>query len=843
MLLKVSLEKIQEDIQNDYDQILEFYPTLSGKNAQSISPEMDIIIEKTNKVIDKHPKSKWVDDCYLLMARAYLLKSDFTNAIESIHFITSEYHANKQLLKKKRKKKKRSKRKKSTYKKGQVEEKPMVEVLLEKYKITHQPVYYEAIILLIQIYIEQTNFYKAEAVFEFVRNDTNFPEFIKDDIKLIQAYLYIKKTEYDKATKPLQEAILLTKRKKTNSKYTYILAQLYKESGNNKRAIKEFNNVLKLNPEYELAFNAKLSIAKTFEKRAGISIREVRKQLESLAKDEKNIDYLDEIYYTIGMISLEQGREKEALINFNKSITANTINAKQKGKSYLKIGEMYFEESNYKIAHMYYDSAVTYLPKDMKSYPIIEERSLILKKLYAQTNTIYVEDSLQELALLPELELDEFIDNLIDEKINQLEEEKAQQEFLEASNANTNKNSGLVFGSTNKKKVNFYFYNEDIRTKGMQNFISTWGNRKLEDNWRRSDKSSGVDIQVDEEDEEYLIAEDAILDREQYYKNIPLTPEQLEKSNEKMIIAYVKAAVIYKDDLKNSNEAIDLLIELIERYPDSDQLLEAYYYLVLLYNDNNQQGKAKIYKDLILQKHPTSEIATFLRGTKKESKKEIDDSDYLNIYNLYLSRSYSEVIESSNLYLNSEKQAFRAKIMLLKGLSYGQTKDYKTMIPILEEILSLYPKSDEGLRSEGILNALSNKKKVQQSDNDPEGIYVYRPKETHYYCVAIDNELSKTNNLSVEVSNFNQKVHRLEDFKISTLSLGDGYSIVTVKSFSGEDKALSYFETIKNEKTLFKTIPPSKLNSFLISENNFKKLMSLGELKEYMEFFNKYYKN
>ena len=181
--------------------------------------------------------------------------------------------------------------------------------------------------------------------------------------------------------------------------------------------------------------------------------------------------------------------------------------------------------------------------------------------------------------------------------------------------------------------------------------------------------------------------------------------------------------------------------------------------------------------------------------------------------------------------------------MLLKGLSYGQTKDYKTMIPILEEILSLYPKSDEGLRSEGILNALSNKKKVQQSDNDPEGIYVYRPKETHYYCVAIDNELSKTNNLSVEVSNFNQKVHRLEDFKISTLSLGDGYSIVTVKSFSGEDKALSYFETIKNEKTLFKTIPPSKLNSFLISENNFKKLMSLGELKEYMEFFNKYYKN
>lgn len=846
MLMKENLATIQEEVETDYDKLLEFYPSVNEQKAQGITPDMDIIIEKTNKVIDKHLKSKWVDDCYLLMAKAYFLKGDHEKAIESIHFITSEYHHNKELeakRKKKKKKKKRYKRPKPGQKRGQEPEKPFVEALLEKHKITHQPVYYEAIILLIQIYLKQENFYKAEAVYEFVRNDQDVPEYVKDDMKLIQAHLYIQKEEYQKAIRPLQETIAITNQKKTKSKYTYVLAQLHQLTGNNKQAISEYKNVLKLNPDYELAFNAKLSIAKTFEKRAGISYKQVMQELESLAKDEKNSDYLDEIYYMMGMISLQQGREEYAMKHFKNSISASTVNAKQKGKSYLAIGKLHYENSNYDAAHVYYDSAMTYLPTDIEGIQEEKEIADNLSAYHTQSNIIYTEDSLQRLALLPEAELDEFIDNLIDMKIEELEEAQAQKELEEANLANQKTNTGLRTVNTSRK-VKFYFYEESIRTKGMQTFINKWGNRKLEDDWRRKDKtSSNGDGGDQEEVDEYAIAEESILDREQYYQNIPLTPEKLKASNTKMEAAHLKLAVIYKDDIENQNEAIDILLSYIDRFPKGDYLLEAYYYLYLLYGETNKPDKAKIYKDLILRKYPNSEIAKVIKGTRKDSSNiNNDESSYASVFDLYHSKQYQEAITAAEqLKQTDSENSYIVKVLLIEAMAYGQLSRFDDMIPKLESIIENYPSSREAKRADGILNAISNKQKIQKSQDDPTSIYVFRPNEKHYYCVSLDNELARSNNVSVLLSNFNLKMHRLEEYKISTLNLGDEYTLVSVKSFKDMEAANTYLKTIKNEKSLFENIPPTQLRSFVISDNNFKKLMKLVKLEEYMEFFENYY--
>ncbi len=39
------------------------------------------------------------------------------------------------------------------------------------------------------------------------------------------------------------------------------------------------------------------------------------------------------------------------------------------------------------------------------------------------------------------------------------------------------------------KPSNFYFYNEAFLKKGKKDFNKTWGTRKLEDNWRRSNRA------------------------------------------------------------------------------------------------------------------------------------------------------------------------------------------------------------------------------------------------------------------------------------------------------------------------------------------------------------------
>jgi len=38
-------------------------------------------------------------------------------------------------------------------------------------------------------------------------------------------------------------------------------------------------------------------------------------------------------------------------------------------------------------------------------------------------------------------------------------------------------------------KGDWYFYNQTTLSFGVNDFIKKWGNRKLEDNWRRSQKA------------------------------------------------------------------------------------------------------------------------------------------------------------------------------------------------------------------------------------------------------------------------------------------------------------------------------------------------------------------
>ncbi len=48
-------------------------------------------------------------------------------------------------------------------------------------------------------------------------------------------------------------------------RYTYILAQLYEETGQNNLALEKYKRVTRYNPTYEMAFNARVSMAEVFE--------------------------------------------------------------------------------------------------------------------------------------------------------------------------------------------------------------------------------------------------------------------------------------------------------------------------------------------------------------------------------------------------------------------------------------------------------------------------------------------------------------------------------------------------------------------------------------------------
>ena len=121
-----------------------------------------------------------------------------------------------------------------------------------------------------------------------------------------------------------------------------------------------------------------------------------------MTRDIKNTEYLDVIYYTLGEIFEKEKNEIEAIINYKLSIKSSTQNPKQKALSYLKLGEINFENANYTAAGGYYDSTMITLPKDYKDYTIIAKRKETLETLIGYIKTIQKEDSLQRIAKMNE---------------------------------------------------------------------------------------------------------------------------------------------------------------------------------------------------------------------------------------------------------------------------------------------------------------------------------------------------------------------------------------------------------------------------------------------------------
>ena len=110
----------------------------------------------------------------------------------------------------------------------------------------------------------------------------------------------------------LTKAITHTKNKDKRSRLTYILAQLYLKQSDYKNASHYFSQVIKMKPPYELYFNAQISRALAYDVNSK-NKDEVKKMLEKMLKDDKNIEYRDQIYYALADIAFKEWKDDLAV--------------------------------------------------------------------------------------------------------------------------------------------------------------------------------------------------------------------------------------------------------------------------------------------------------------------------------------------------------------------------------------------------------------------------------------------------------------------------------------------------------------------------------------------------
>ena len=517
--IRSGIRKLHSGNEDDFTTIIRVFPTGDLKKTKKIHPYMDRAIKKGSIVIQRHSIKikgkeycKWIDDNYLLVGKGYFYKGDFDEAIKTFVFIKNEYSKNE--------------------------------------------IRFEAALWLLRSYVEKKDFISAKLELEELLKNKRFPDKLNKNLSLIASDYYLQKGNLQEAISELKNATELIKRKRKKVRLNYILAQLYQQSNNYVLAQKHYQLVLKSNPEYEMAFNAKMNLARSLEQ-GNSNTRKMREKLLKMTKDDKNKEYLDQIYFTIAEMDINSKDTSSAIQHYNLSTVNSVENNPQKALSFLSLAKINFNKGLYEPAKTNYDSTIFYMDEDFRLYNKAKERHNILLALIENIKTVELEDSLQTLGKLPRAE-----QNIIVSKIIQREMEKeriaAEEERLRkqmAYESGINRGRDDRFGSKTSGGK-WYFYNPATLSFGMSEFRKKWGKRKLEDDWRRRDKKTAISFEADSIINDSIAAETKNKKDPNYYLNqLPKSDEDYKKSDSRIKEALYQLGVIYRESLNEINKS------------------------------------------------------------------------------------------------------------------------------------------------------------------------------------------------------------------------------------------------------------------------------------------------
>ncbi len=819
---QTKLASLHED---KYDRVLSVFKYGDRAKAKTIFPLLDDAMKRTSLVISRHTilnkngneiptAEKWIDDNWLVYGKCQFFKHDYFDAIETFKYIEGTYKT--------------------------------------------EPSRFAASLWLAKTYLELTQLRDAEDRLDYLRNQKDMPRNLKGEFEAVSADFYLQTKNEDKGIEHLTKASIHVSKRVDRIRYMFILGQLYQKHGDYKKAFDLYTHVIKKNPPYEMDFNARINGARCSDAE-GKGGETVKKELLHMMKDIKNKDYLDQIYFALAGLSEKENKEDEAIDYLSKSVKVSTTNANQKAISYWELAKIYFAKPQYKKAQAYYDSTITYLTNDHPSYSEILNTRNSLTKLVKYLNTIQLEDSLQHLASLSK----EDREKIISDKIKKEEEEaaaKKKEEEEEQVNQIFNQNTESQNQFNQQSGSNWYFYNVQAISFGLNEFTKKWGNRKLEDNWRRSSKEIVAENEEGptEKDSSLVTNEKEIKEtpeqrQQRLLKDVPATAEALAKSTGKIIDAYYNAGMIYKDQLNNLPEAAKMFEDLVQKYPKNKYELPCYYQLYRIYLALNNNPKSEYYKNIILNEHGDTEYAQIIRNpnyaAELAGRKSNLEIYYEETYRKYLNGEYASVMQrKTEADIMFPQNALVPKFDYLKTLSIGKTQPVKTFEASLGDIIRTYSSDPVKDQAQDILDYLhggadAGKNETPVADTTKR-LYTYYPDTAQFVVVSFQSIGGpiKSDTLLRRLSNYNAKYYGMKAYDISSLMFDHRLKIVMVKEFKNKEEALEYYNGLLDNDEVYGNLNPDSYKQFIVSTNNFAPFIIEKKLDDYIDFFNRFYK-
>lgn len=669
------------------------------------------------------------------------------------------------------------------------------------------------------------------------------------ELNKLKADIAIQRKKYEDAEKFMTIVVDELRNKEEAARMLFILAQLSIKQGKSDAAFENYTATLKKKAPFVMHFTARLERAVAS---SGADRDKVLAELNKMANETKNIEFRDQIYYALGNVAETDNDKMKAIGLYNKSIYYSINNNKQKAKTYLRMAEMRMSDKDYIRAQKYYDSCVRIAPENFKDRDLIERKAKKLKDLVDAVETANLQDSLIRIAQMSPSEQEDFLSE-VKKQLEKEEKERSEREAKRAAELaamqQSAQNNNTNAGSGNR----WYFYNQRNKADGYEAFKKLWGQRELEDDWRRSSKmpstvnmpdiqdADSTDIAADQPTED---AKDKF-SVESLRKGIPTNPEQIEIAMQILVEALYKAGRIYNEELNERELGIEQFKKVLTYNIDDKHIVLSAFELYRLYEGVNPNQRA-YYAEYILTRFPESDYAKYIKDpdyfVKKRERERLDLDDYERQIERFRTGFYSSVRSRTRSILqNDPNNAYRSGYMLLNALSEAaMMEDKKEAIPLFENIIASYPGSKEATRAETMISIINNgySKAIEANfGSGGKSEFEYRSGKMFFILVAKPGE--KVNDLKKDISNFNSEFFSGDRLSTKETILGTNQDVVRVSVFKNESDAKKYRDAFAKAKRTIKHLQGHVY--FIITEENFVKLLAGGNLDGYLSFYKDYY--
>ena len=838
-IIKVTYNDFLKTRKENYNLILPIFPLPSMEQSKNWYAPMDTAYRKCELVIFSHrmPHAKkgknrnrewckYIDDNWMTMGKTRFYKKDLPNALKIFQHVENHY---------------------------EIEDN-----------------YYESIFWQSKVLIEMGAFDEAEEIllsliikFEEQQQEAKDQEKLtaKQKVRLALIYneridylerkepvispniinkiyptladLYIQNKSYKKAIENLEIAVENKHKKAFKTRLFFVLAQLY-HLENNFKASLYYQEVVERNPDYEMAFQAKINRALSF---SGRDSKAIKSQLLKMLKDDKNIEYFDQIYYALAEISFKNDAEELGKEQLQKSINLSTNNLSQKIKSMKRMGDLFFEKSQYITSYLYYDSIQKTALKAYKNKNQVDKKYKLLKNIFIHKTLIEKNDSLFYICSLDPKQRTDKIYEVLDLELAK-RAKKSEAPLL------TSVNKALSIPSSNSPiNQSFFIWDQKMLARGKVEFDKKWGKRALEDNWRRGSKTA---IFLEENEETSLSFSNSEL-FDELSKNLPCDDQsQLKSMKDSNMISLFNLGIIHHYETKNLQLSEKYFKKIVENYQPETQSIASIYELYNIYKGQGRPKKSAEMKELLLSKYPKNKYSKLLLGDENlnESQKAMKKEQklYSQLFSLYQAGNYNKVLETCSYKTKDSTNPLICQYALLKAYSLKKVNDTANSRRELINTLKLISNQCLGTDIADQAIAVLNDLKIKTAQNlmkKEKWKFNFSPDTLHYFILIAPKGGFPINKAKNNVADFNLVNFSDLSLKVSNTFLNTSDQMIIVKRFNNSKTALDYYLAFKVNNGAINNYKKEKF--FVVTPKNLKELYLEKNTDNYLKFFKEFY--